>query len=327
LLLNGAGSGDPTPYHGGVAQTSRGSSKVRTQDARQRAQVRREAIAKAERRRRLMFGGLGGIVVLVVVAVLVFVFVDISQTKKGSADVTAAAPASVASDLASIPASAFSTVGVTGVGTTVSGISAISGGTPVTTNGLPTVVYVGAEYCPYCAGERWALASALSRFGTFSGLQTTMSSGTDVDPNTATLSFLTTKFASSTVAFAPAEVEDRAGKTLQTPGKAEEASFAKYGDSSYPYVSIDNKYKVPLQYDPAILKGMTAIQIAAALDDPTSTVAKNVLASANVITAGICAVTGQKPDAVCSSPEVEAAAADLNVQAGSTGSSSASPSS
>ena len=31
---------------------------------------------------------------------------------------------------------------------------------------------MGAEYCPYCAAQRWAMIVALSRFGTFSGLTT-----------------------------------------------------------------------------------------------------------------------------------------------------------
>ena len=35
----------------------------------------------------------------------------------------------------------------------------------VGTNGV--VSYVGAEYCPYCAGTRWGIIVALSRFGKF----------------------------------------------------------------------------------------------------------------------------------------------------------------
>jgi len=32
------------------------------------------------------------------------------------------------------------------------------------------VVYIGAEYCPYCAVERWPLIVALNRFGTLTNL-------------------------------------------------------------------------------------------------------------------------------------------------------------
>ncbi len=309
-----------------MAQTSKGSSKARTQEARQRAQARREAIARAERRRRYGLFGIGGVVALVVILVIVFVVVNNNATKKGSKNVTAPAAAAITTDLASVAPASFETAGVAGVGSSISGLSALSGGTPITTGGLPTVVYVGAEYCPYCAAERWVLATALSRFGTFSGLQTTMSDGTDVYPNTATLDFVTTKFTSKYVAFAPSEVEDRSGHKLQTPGAAEAASAAKYGedaqgDLTFPFVSIDNKYKVPTQYDPGILKGMTADQIAAAIKDPTSAVGKQVLAAANVVTAGICSVTGQQPTAVCSSSAVEAAGADLDSASSGSGSS------
>jgi hypothetical protein len=61
--------------------------------------------------------------------------------------------------------------------------------TLTSSDGRPRIVYVGAEYCPFCGAERWALAVALSRFGTFSGLRLIHSSSTDVDPNTPTLSF------------------------------------------------------------------------------------------------------------------------------------------
>ena len=41
---------------------------------------------------------------------------------------------------------------------------------------------MGAEFCPYCATERWSVVMALSKFGTFSHLVGTTSSSTDVDP-------------------------------------------------------------------------------------------------------------------------------------------------
>jgi hypothetical protein len=52
----------------------------------------------------------------------------------------------------------------------------ISVGAPVyqaphfTVNGKPAVVYLGAISCPYCAENRWAMALALSRFGSFQQL-------------------------------------------------------------------------------------------------------------------------------------------------------------
>ncbi|MGC1183573.1 MAG: DUF929 family protein, partial [Candidatus Dormiibacterota bacterium] len=46
------------------------------------------------------------------------------------------------------------------------------------------VVYVGAEFCPYCALQRWALLVALSKFGTFTNLSNAVySSSTDIYPH------------------------------------------------------------------------------------------------------------------------------------------------
>src|SRR5205823_15010475 len=43
-------------------------------------------------------------------------------------------------------------------------------------SGKPEVLYIGAEYCPFCAAERWSLVYALARFGTFKGLLLSTSS-------------------------------------------------------------------------------------------------------------------------------------------------------
>ncbi len=295
--------------------------KTRNAEARARAQARREQIRKAERRRKFGFIGLWSVVGLVVVLVVVFVVLNNSATKKGGKNVTGAAPASVSADITAIPAAAFASAGVQGVNKTVTGIATLSGGTPVVTDGHPTLIYIGGEFCPYCAAERWAIAAALSRFGTLSGLQITQSSGTDVDPNTATLSFVTTKFTSSYLALSATEAEDRAQKPLDTPPSAAEAAFTKYANASFPFVSINNAYQASVQFSPTILKGMTAVQIAASLKDPNSTVGATILASANILTAGICRVTNGQPGSVCKSSEVVAAAPYLDVHAASTGSS------
>ena len=69
-------------------------------------------------------------------------------------------------------------------------------GPSLTQGGKPEVLFMGSEYCPYCAAQRWAMVSAVSRFGTFSGLTTTHSSSSDVDANTPTLTFYGSKYTS-----------------------------------------------------------------------------------------------------------------------------------
>ena len=48
-------------------------------------------------------------------------------------------------------------------------------------NGKPSVIYIGAVSCMFCAEKRWAMALALSRFGNFSSLYKGYSSFGDQD--------------------------------------------------------------------------------------------------------------------------------------------------
>ena len=93
------------------------------------------------------------------------------------------APASVVHDVTNIPASVYNTVGVDlPDACRCRRPTILSNQPPMTLDGKsPAMLYYGAEYCPYCAAERWAMTAALSRFGTWSNLKITASSHTDVD--------------------------------------------------------------------------------------------------------------------------------------------------
>ena len=52
---------------------------------------------------------------------------------------------------------------------------------PLVLNGKPSIIYVGAISCVYCAENRWAMAMALSRFGNFSALYKGYSALGDAD--------------------------------------------------------------------------------------------------------------------------------------------------
>jgi hypothetical protein len=113
----------------------------------------------------------------------------------------AAQAAAVAAEVTSVPTATFDSVGAG----TATGLTATSGQPLLTSGGKPEVVYMGGEYCPFCAAERWALTAALSRFGTFTGLGLIHSSPTDVYASTPTLSFHGSRFTSKYVSFAPVE--------------------------------------------------------------------------------------------------------------------------
>lgn len=171
----------------------------------------------------------------------------------------------------------------------------------LTADGKPQVLYIGAEYCPYCAGERWALIVALSRFGSFSRVQPITSS----EGNLATFTFHGSSYTSSYVAFRPVEIADGSGKPLDTPSAAESALEQKYA-SGIPFVDFGNRMVFDgATYDVGVLQGLTWQQILTQLQQPGSDASQGIFGSANLITAGICELTGQEPAAVCSDPVIQ----------------------
>ncbi len=171
-------------------------------------------------------------------------------------------------------------------------------------NGKPELLYMGGEYCPFCAAERWAIAAAVSGFGTLSGLYFIHSSPTDVYPNTPTLSFYKSGYTSKYLAFVPVEWYGEQADTstpfqhvyLQQPTPQQATLFTRYAAGSIPFVDIGNQYLVPqTQYLPSALANLNWAQVAAAMRDPSSPVGKDIDGAANMITAAICKLTRGQP--------------------------------
>jgi hypothetical protein len=302
------------------------ATRLRQQNAREKIAAQRAAARRAEIRRRALWTG--SAVVVVIAIVVAFVVIKVSGNNSpstGSATSTTGTvlPASVHKDITTVPASALNTVGI---GSVPSFMSADEGGAPpisaisntaLTSGGKPEMLYIGAEFCPYCGAERWAMAVALSRFGTFTTpLRGIHSSPSDTDPNTPTLTFYQAKYSSPYLVFTPVENETISRAPLQNTTAAQQALWEKYDSSAsgvgYPFISFGNKYVIKLpNYDPGVLAGMSWAQVAAALHNPNSPVAQGALGSANLMTAAICKMTGGKPGNVCTSAGVVAASAHL----------------
>jgi hypothetical protein len=294
------------------------ADRNRKQTARERIAAQQAAARRAENRRRGFIAG--GAVVLVVAIVVAFVVIKSLKSPAKAASATTQ-PASVVREITSVPAATLTSVGT---GTTYSGAIQTIKGNPalLTSNGKPVVVYVGAEYCPYCAAERWALTAALSKFGTFSNLGFIHSSSSDVDPSTPTLTFYKASYTSTYVDFQTTEAQTITHATLQKLTPLDNQVMGKYDvppyvptaadDGSFPFVDFANKYVIDgASYDPAVLKGLTWAQVAAALKDPSSPVAKSVDGATNLITAAVCKATGGKPGSVCSSAAVTKASGSI----------------
>jgi hypothetical protein len=264
------------------------------QRARERIAAERAARRRAEARRRFLVaaGAITGVLAIVVALVAVKLTV-------GPAHQTASesiAPATIVRQVTTMPAATLDQVNP-GQGVTL--LEKVKKPEPLLTmNGKPAVVFVSEESCPFCAAERWAVTVALSQFGTWSQLGITKSSATDIYPNTATLSFRTARYRSADLTLSTTELSDNAGHPLQPQTALDSRLIASYDVPPYvnsvdqsgavPFLDIGNQYILAgAQYDPQVLAGLSAAQIARQLSTPTSPVAQAVDGAAKVIVAAI----------------------------------------
>jgi Domain of unknown function (DUF929) len=279
---------------------------------RDRIAAQRAAQRRREQRQRLLIAGAS--ILAVVVIVIVFVVVKTSTGSSGGGGNTSNGPtgtalATVTSEVTGVPASTLNSVGAGGSSLS-GGIKSISG-SALTSNGHPEVFFYGAEYCPYCAANRWGLIVALSRFGTFSGLKTIHSSSTDSPASVPTFTFDGSTYTSKYISFVPVEtLGNVAGSngeypTLQTPTSAEQALVTKYDGSQgpIPFVDFGNKYDQSGDLgmlQPTNLTGDWET-IASDLSKPSTANAKAVDGAANFMTAAICKLTNNQPATACTS--------------------------
>jgi hypothetical protein len=283
---------------------------------REKIAAQRAAQRRTEQRRRLLIASGSIIVVIAVVVAFIVIKANNKPATSSSNGPTGSALASVVSKVTNVPASTLDKVGS---GSFTGKIQPVSGGTPLTSGGKPEMLYMGAEYCPYCAAERWAMIVALSRFGTFSGLSTVHSSTTDTPSNISTFTFHGSSYTSKYLTFTPVEmqtnvVDPSTGNypVLEKPTAAQQALITKYDAPPYvsssaqagaiPFIYFGGKYvSIGASYDSTLLSGLKWDQIAADLSNPNSPVTKAIGGTANHLTAAICKLTGNQPASACTS--------------------------
>lgn len=275
-------------------------------DARQAARELAAAQRRAEqRRKRLIAAGSAVGVVVLVIAILVAVKVT-APTKKNTSVASSTASTTLVNAVTGVPAATLDKVAKGSVNTlpkATSGQAVLKG-----SDGKPIVFYMGAEYCPFCAAERWPMIVALSRFGTFTNLSTTSSSSTDTYPNTPTFTFHGATYTSKYLDFQAKEVQSDAGVPLETLTADQQKLVDQFDPpppgqtgNSFPFLDFANQSIVNgASFDPQILAGMTQQQVADALKDPNSDVAKAILGTANAFTNELCKLTNGQPANVCS---------------------------
>lgn len=187
--------------------------------------------------------------------------------------------------------------------------------------GAPTVVYIGGEFCPYCAARRWPLVIALSHFGRLLGVEAMHSDNNpeELYRDIPTVTFVHARYQSRLISVRLVENWNRQGQILD-PLTAEEAHLLDSydtppyvrGSAQIPFLLIGGRYLfIGSPYLPTLLERKRLSNVVAAIRNPLNPLGREVLSSANEFSAAICLADGNKPRAVCSEPFIEAAKVEL----------------
>lgn len=272
----------------------------------------------------------GAIIVILVIVVAIVVYAVAGPPDSPGAVRRAPTSDAVVSDVAHVPPSVFNAVGVnptSGALVTLTPPSVVDGA-PLLSMGKPEVLYVGAEYCPFCGAERWPLVVALSRFGHFDTLTNMQSAALSVFPGIQSFSFVGSTYASRYVTFTGVELYSNAVDSngaytrIASLTPAQSSLVSKYsspgttasGSPSFPFVDVANVVVASTSgFSPALIANMSQSAIASTLDQPTQPSTQAIVASANYLSAGLCRATHGQPGSVCTSRGVRSALAALGL--------------
>ncbi|GHO83698.1 DUF929 family protein [Dictyobacter formicarum] len=282
------------------------ASKRREQMRQQRSSQSRSAQqlrGRQQRSNRSSWWLVGGIVLMVAVIVGAFIFIanyEAEQSKVGSD--------TAFKTITTIKPDVFTHVDK---GTFNGQLTAIKN-TPVLKgpNGKPEIFYMGGEYCPICAAQRWAIVTSLSRFGSFSPLTPILSAESQVP----TFSFYKSSYHSNYIDFESKEIADNTNPNpnpLETLSPDDQKIVNQYAKPPYvqqsgiPFMSIGNQYiSVGAYYSGTVLTGKSYQDIATAVNDPNSDISRGIVGAANMLTAAICKATNNQPANVCTADPI-----------------------
>lgn len=273
-------------------------------------QARKQQVAleaKRTRNRRYAILTIGLVICIVAVLVIVKVtggggsgpgVVDQSSPPAGTS-----IPAATLAKLASVPMSTLNSAPTGGILQAPQSVA----NPALTANGKPEILYLGAEWCPHCAAERWALYVALSKFGTFSPQPGHIHSA-NRDGNVPTLTFYGTTYSSPYLSFVPVEVytnhpSGNGYTTLQTPTASQLHLWQNSNGGHFPFVDLGGKQILSgAQYSFADLQNLSFSTVATQVGNNSTAIGANIDASAAELVKTICSsLTHGQPTSVCSS--------------------------
>jgi hypothetical protein len=295
----------------GAAGSTRGSSAKGASPQLSRGAARRRSAKQPWWRQNLPI-----LITLVSVVLIIGVFVLLARqsASSGGGGIGDSVPTDVLNAVTKPDPAIFAKVGTGGL---TNPLVHVAGDPLKGANGKPEVFYLGAEYCPYCAAERWSLIMAMSRFGEYKDLRLMKSADApEAYPQTNTFTFQHSAYTSQYVDWASVEDADRTQQPLQTPTAEQQAIVNKYDAPPYtnqtgsiPFVTYANQYvTIGAGFQNTSIQDLTWQQIASKLSDPNDQVTKNIVGNANYITASICQSTDNQPAVVCQAapiPDIE----------------------
>jgi thiol-disulfide isomerase/thioredoxin len=177
------------------------------------------------------------------------------------------------------------------------------------------VFFMGAEFCPYCAAERWAIVRSLQKFGQWDGLKQTISAARD-EPflNLPTYDFTKATYTSPNIEFVAREIKDREFQPLQKLLKTEEKLLRKFNPKKeIPFLLIGGRFaQIGSGFAPKIFIGHTFRQTETELKKVESEIRKTIDDEANIISALLC-VSGLPPE-LCKETGTAALVAQVNTK-------------
>jgi hypothetical protein len=311
----------PVPPRGGKGRGGSRPNRPANRPGPANRNARGPQARQAAQRRNRMIAIVATLVAVIVIAVIVVI--GVSSNGSSGAPRQPASAADVAY-INSVPMSTM--VDAASKVTQLQFASTASGGT-LTTNGKPEVLFIGAEFCPICAAERWPMTMALMKFGTFTNLQETQSAKADGDAGT--WSYYGSTYTSQYLSFNPNELytNQPSGnyyKPLDTLTAAEKQNWTQNEGSNeaFPFINFGGKEVLETaQYNPQIIYYKSFSDILSAVGHNDNTVGASIDASAAVFTKYLCGLTNNQPGNVCS------AVAHVNAPVGAANTGSSTPAS
>ena len=299
----------PTQSQKGKASSATGPQKKSSSSSQrfaERQAAKQQAAQEARRTRNRTYGIVAIALVVVLVAVLVIVKVAGGGSGPGTVDQSSPPagtpiPAATLAKLQSVPVSTLTAAPTSGVVSTPQAVS----GSALTADGKPELLYIGAEFCPHCAAERWPLYIALSKFGTFSPQPGRIHSANQ-DGNVPTFTFYGTTYSSPYFTFVPVEVytnkpQGNGYTTLQQPTQAQATLWQKTNGGSFPFVDFGGKQALlSAQYLYTPLQNLPFSDVAAQVGNNSTQIGANIDASAAQLIKAICgSLSRNEPANVC----------------------------